>query len=201
MSDRREVVAHMSETWEFVDNENLISESDIPCWSGDDGDADAEQAAWLRGLPDEVRADYLAGAWTGAGESQAAGFLHDDHEPSARGFAAGGACDTMPPGPDLARMVAGTISRGYAELGESELIGVLCGWQRLISWAQAGQAAAVTGLTERRKQQSAELDRPNLIGHLDDEIAAALHLTGRSAERLLSTAAGLARLGEVQAAL
>jgi hypothetical protein len=191
----------MSEIWEFVDNENLISESDIPCWSGDDGDADAEQAAWLRGLPDEVRADYLAGAWTGAGESEAAGFLHDDHEPSARGFAAGGACDTMPPGPDLARMVAATIAYGYAELGESELIGVLCGWQRLISWAQAGQAAAITGLTERRKQQSAELDRPNLIGHLDDELAAALHLTGRSAERLLSTAAGLARLGEVQAAL
>jgi len=127
----------MSEIWEFEDNEDLISESDVLCWS-DDG-AEAEQAAWLRGLPDEVRADYLTGAWTGTGESEAAGFLHDDHEPSARGFAAGGGCDTMPPGPDLARMVVATISHGYTELGESELIGVLCGWQRLTPGLRLGR--------------------------------------------------------------
>jgi hypothetical protein len=53
----------MSEAWEFEDNENLIAESDILCWSHDD--AEAEQAAWLRGPPDEVLADLAGapGAW------------------------------------------------------------------------------------------------------------------------------------------
>src|SRR5215472_11127074 len=190
--DREDLIA-----WESENDEISASDSDGLC-SPDDED---EEAAWVRGLPADVRADYLAGAWTGAGESEAAGFLHHDHEPSARGFAAGGACDTMPPDPDLARVVTTTISAGYTDLGESELIGVLCAWQRLISWGQAGQAGALSALTERRKRQSAELDRPSLFEHLDDEVAAALRLTSRSADRLLTIAAGLARLDEVRAAL
>jgi len=107
----------------------------------------------------------------------------------------------MEPGPFLAKMITAATSDGHADLGESELIGVLCGWQRLISWAQAEQAVALSALTERRKDQSVELDRPDLVEHLDDEVAAALRLTGRSADRLLSAAAGLARLGDVRAAL
>lgn len=182
-------------------DENMIPERDVSSWSDEDVDGEAEHAAWLRSLPDDIRADYLAGPWTGAGESEAAGFLHHADGPSARGFAGGGACDTMEPGLDLARMVAMTIAGGYAKLGESELIGVLCAWQRLISWAQAGQADALTALTERRKQQSAELERPNLFEHLDDEVAAALRLTCHSADRVLSIAAGLTRLSAVHAAL
>jgi hypothetical protein len=136
--------------WASEYDEDVSSDSDALC-SPDDED----EAAWLRSLPDDVRADYLAGPWTGEGESEAAGFLHHDREPSGRGFASGGGCDTMPPGPDLARLVDMTIFGGYTKLGESELIGVLCAWQRLISWAQAGQADALTALTQRRKQQSA----------------------------------------------
>ena len=190
--DREDLIA-----WESEHDEISTSDS-IGLYPPDDED---EEAAWVRGLPADVRADYLAGAWTGAGESEAAGFLHHDHEPSARGFAAGGACDTMAPDPALARVVTTTISGGYTDLGESELIGVLCAWQRLISWGQAGQAGALSALTERRKRQSAELDRPSLFEHLDDEVAAALRLTSRSADRLLTIAAGLARLDEVRAAL
>jgi hypothetical protein len=191
--DREDLLA-----WQHEDDDDLNPDGDVPWSSEDDEDDEAE---WLRGLPDDVRADYLAGAWTGAGESEAAGFLHHADAPSARGFAGGGACDTMEPGPDLARMVDVTVASGYAKLGESELVGVLCAWQRLISWAQAGQADALIALTERRKRQSAELERPNLFEHLDDEVAAALRLTGLSADRLLSTAAGLARLSDVHGAL
>ena len=90
---------------------------------------------------------------------------------------------------------------GRAQLGESQLIGVLCAWQRLISWAQAGQAATVTTLARRRDAQARELDRPALSEHVSDEMAAALRLTGRSASRLLDTAAGLQRLPGVLAAL
>jgi hypothetical protein len=208
----------MSEQWPDFDETMVVWETaqdraDLLVWeSEDDGDPEDgaacageddedDEAAWLRGLPDDVRADYLAGPWTGAGESEAAGFLHHADGPSGRGFAGGGACDTMEPGPDLARMVDVTIAGGYSKLGESELIGILCAWQRLISWAQAGQAHALIALTERRKHQSVVLERPNLLEHLDDEVAAALHLTCHSADRVLSLAAGLARLSDVHAAL
>jgi hypothetical protein len=163
--------------------------------------ADDDEDLWLAGLPNEVRAEYLAGPWTGEGEAEAAGFLHHVPGPSGRGFASGGALDTLDPGPWLAKAVTTATADGHGELGESELIGVLCGWQRLISWAQAGQAVALTELTGRRGLQSAELRRPDLAEHLDDEVAAALTLTGRSAGRLLSAAAGLARLAAVRAAL
>jgi hypothetical protein len=208
----------MSDDWESDFDESLIpwetaeDRADLIRWqseydddeSSDSGPPDDDdEAAWLRGLPDDVRADYLAGTWIDAGESQAgpAGFPHHADGPSARGFAAGGAYDAMAPGPDLAQMVAMTIAGGYADLGESELTGVLCAWQRLISWAQAGQAGALTALTDRRKLQSFERDRPSLFEHLDDEVAAALHLTCYSADRVLSIAAGLARLCDVHAAL
>ncbi|HSR84581.1 MAG TPA: hypothetical protein VLM11_10425 [Streptosporangiaceae bacterium] len=120
-------------------DENQIPESDVIWGTDDDED---EEAAWLRGLPDEVCKDYLAGAWTGIGGSEAAGFLHHDQEPSGRGFAAGGACDTMPPDPGLARLVIAITAGGYAKLGESELIGVLCAWQRTppLSAASFGRA-------------------------------------------------------------
>src|SRR5580704_4819184 len=121
------------------------------CWPagdwpepGDDGDPDAgpdDYQAWLAGLPAEVRADFLAGAWTGAGEQIPAGFLHHLRAgPAGTGFAAGGVLDTLPPGPWLADALTtatATDGGGHGQLGESELIGVLCGWRRIASWAAA----------------------------------------------------------------
>ncbi|HUB40533.1 MAG TPA: hypothetical protein VMA72_16930 [Streptosporangiaceae bacterium] len=113
---------------------------DVPWWLSNEyfGSDEAEQAAWLRGLPadvaaawrDEPRSDDLPGA----------GFTHHDAGVGLRpeaGFAAGGVLDAAAPGPVLAAAVAAAATRGSG-LGESELIGVLCGWQRLASWAQAG---------------------------------------------------------------
>jgi len=73
---------------------------------------------------------------------------------------------------------------------------VLCGWQRLVAWAQAGQAACLNELVQRRKAESVELNRPALAGHVGDEAAAALALTSRAAGRLLQVSLGLARLPE-----
>jgi hypothetical protein len=176
---------------------------DVPWWLTDDyfGSDEAEQAAWVRGLPpdiaaawrDEPRSDDLPGA----------GFTHRDETLGPRpeaAFAAGGVLDAALPGPVLA---AGLEAAGGRDgrLGESELIGVLCGWQRLVSWAQAGQAACVNVLVQRRNDQSVELRRPALAGHVDDEVAAALALTGQAAARLLAVSGGLDRLPCVLTAL
>jgi len=178
--------------------------SETPWWLTDEfyGSDAVEQAAWLAGLPEDIRAAYENGPWDGTGEVFAAGFLHHDpgDGPAGPGFIAEGWADTALPGPALAAAAADASTRP-AELGESELIGLLCGWQRLASWAQAGQVACLNTLVQRRKEQSVELNRPSLAAHVDDEAAAALALTGRAASRMLDISAGLARLPEVDAAL
>ncbi len=121
--------------------------------------------------------------------------------PSGAGFASGGILDAMIPGPPLADALAAATADGHAQLGESELIGVLCAWRRISAWAAAGEAAAVVTLARRRAAQSREPRRSDLAEHVTDEIAAALTLTGRSADRLLSVGSGLARLADVLAAL
>ncbi|HKD88556.1 MAG TPA: hypothetical protein VKB62_08510 [Streptosporangiaceae bacterium] len=179
--------------------------SETPWWLTDEfygSDAD-EHAAWLAGLPADVRAAYDNGPWDGTGEVFAAGFLHHDSGgdgPAGPGFIAGGWADTALPGPGLAAAAADAGTR-RAQLGESELIGLLCGWQRLAAWAQAGQVDCLNTLIQRRKEQSVELNRPSLAAHVDDEVAAALALTGRAAIRLLDVSAGLARLPQVAATL
>jgi hypothetical protein len=176
---------------------------DVPWWLADEffGSDEAEQAAWLRGLPadvaaawrDEPRSDDLPGA----------GFTHRDPATGLRpeaAFAAGGVLDAALPGPALAAALHAAAARGSG-LGESELIGVLCAWQRLASWAQAGLAGCLNVLVQRRKDQSVQLRRPDLAGHVDDEVAAALALTAQAAARVLSVSGGLARLPCVLTAL
>ncbi len=170
-------------------------------WGDPESDPDDEQA-WLAGLPADVRDELLAGAWTGDGEAIPAGFLHHLRAgPGGAGFAAGGALDRLAPGPWLADAVAAAAADGHGQLGESELIGVLCGWRRLASWAAAGEAAAVLALAGRRAAQSQDIGTERLSEHVGDELAAALTLTGRSAGRLLSLSRGLGRLPAVHAAL
>jgi hypothetical protein len=178
--------------------------SETPWWLTDEfyGSDEAEQASWLATLPADIRAAYENGPWDGTGEVFAAGFLHHDpgSGPAGPGFAAGGLFDTARPGPALAAAAADASER-RTELGESELIGLLCGWQRLAAWAHSGQADCLNTLIQRRKEQSVALGRPSLAAHVDDEAAAALALTGRAASRLLDVCVGLARLPEVGAAL
>jgi hypothetical protein len=175
-----------------------------PWWLSDEflGTPEQEHAAWLAGLPADIRADYLDGPYTGAGEAFGPGFTHhDDGGPSGAGFAAGGALDQMPPGPWLAQALADATQPGYKELNDSEQIGVLCGWQRQSAWAQAGLAAAAVAVARRRDIQAAQKHNRHLAEHVPDELAAALALTSLSAGRLLAVAAGLDRLPPVAAAL
>jgi hypothetical protein len=187
---------------EITDEE--VPDLEMPWWLTDEfyGTDEAEYASWLRTLPEDIRSDYLIGPWTGAGESMAAGFLHHDHDGRrGEGFASGGYFDLLAPGLELAAATASNADRGHDQLGESELVGVLCAWQRLVSWAQAGQVAAAMALMDRRNTQSRELDNKHLAEHLPDELAAALRLTGVGAERLLCLTAGLKRLPAVLEAL
>ena len=178
-----------------------------PEWEADDWlDSDPasdpdDTAAWLRGLPADVREDLLAGPYTGAGEAIPVGYTHRDGGRPGVGFAAGGLLDGLEPSAWLARALGETTAAGERELGESELIGVLCGWRRMQSWAAAGEAAAVRELVRRRDEQALASGSENAAEHVDDEIAAALTLTGRSAGRLLSVAVQLGRLPAVSEAM
>ena len=178
-----------------------------PEWEADDWlDSDPasdpdDTAAWLRGLPADVREDLLAGPYTGAGEAIPVGYTHRDGGLPGVGFAAGGLLDRLEPSAWLARALGETTAAGERELGESELIGVLCGWRRMQSWAAAGEAAAVRELVRRRDEQALASGSKHAAEHVDDELAAALTLTGRSAGRLLSVAVQLGRLPAVSEAM
>jgi hypothetical protein len=188
----------------------LFEDVELPWWLLEEfcGTEEAEQASWLAGLPEDVREEYERGPYTGEGEAIPPGFSHhDEGGGQGCGFAAGGANDTALPGPALAsalQAAAGVPLTGggrHGELGESELIGVLCGWRRLTSWAQAGEAAAAHALVRRRADQARDPRKRYLREHCGDEVAAALRLSGGQADRLLEIAAGLARIPEVHAAL
>jgi hypothetical protein len=188
----------------------LVDEDLVPWWLTDEfwpGD-EAEYEAWLAGMPADVREAYEDGPYTGEGEAIPPGFTHhDDDGRYGCGFAAGGANDTQLPGPALAQallVAVGIPLTGggrHGELGESELIGVLCGWRKLTSWAQAGEAAAAHALSLRRLEQSRKPGMRDLAEHCGDEVAAALRLSAGQADRVLEVAAGLARIPEVHAAL
>jgi len=172
----------------------------------DFADEDAEMAAcWAEWVPGDAPGDparFPAGL-TGEDEAFAAGSLPQDwYDGGSRGagFACGAALDAMEAGPVLALLTASATSPGaggHAALGESELIGALCAWRRIVSWAAAGQAAAITTLARRRAAQGREGQNRHQSEHVAEEVAAALTLTGRAAEGLLADAAGLARLPEV----
>lgn len=191
--------AASSQEWS---DDDWVDQGWIP---GEDGDPEtdpADDAAWLSSLPADIRAEFLAGAWTGDGETIPAGFLHHLRTgPRGVGFAAGGVLDAMAPGPWLGDAITTAAADGNDKLGESELIGVLCAWRRMSSWAAAGEAAAVMEFVRRRRAQSQEPGSSHLAEHINDELAAALTLTGRSADRLISMAYGFARLEEVHGAL
>lgn len=109
------------------------------------------------------------------------------------GFAAGGVADAVPPGPVLAGFAADAWAAGLGRLSDDELIGVMRAARRLASWAAAMELAAIGDLWRRRVAEE-EAGDANAVRHADDEIAAALTLTGRAADRVLDLAIALRRL-------
>ena len=134
-----------------------------------------------------------------------AGFLPRDPVPGQQGragsgFTSGHAFDTSAPGPSLAGALdaatAGT--GGYQNLDDDELIGVLAGWQKTEGWAAAGRLAAVAELAARRpalRRKEAATRGGTPAGwnkFCADEVAVALALSRRSAERMVPLAHDLA---------
>jgi hypothetical protein len=159
------------------------------------GPESSRALSWLVELTAGVRKIRPVEA-SAAPEVLAAGFTHRVRGAVGSGFAGGGMLDRLAPGPDLADFTAQAWTDGLAGLSDDELIGVLCAWRRQGSWAMAGELAAVSELARRRPAPGLNQD-----GHLDEEIAVALTLTGRAASRLTGLAAGLARLPGTAAAL
>jgi hypothetical protein len=157
--------------------------------------------AWLADLPSPLRDPYLRPVGpTAVPEVLAAGFW-DRAETCGAGFASGGPLDQLAPGPVLAGFTAEAWSEGLGQLSDDELVGVLRAARRMCSWQAALELAAVTELDDRRVAQAARSGDPRASAHTAEELAAALILTGRSADTLLDLAAALARLAGVRAAL
>jgi hypothetical protein len=137
----------------------------------------------------------------------AAGVIQPDEaeHPAPVGFGDGAEYDLLAPGPRLAQLAADAAGpgQGCAALDDEELVGVMCAWQRLAAWAQAGIAAAVSELAVRRAAAARDRgDTRDLDTHVRDEVAAALTLTGLSAIRLLDASSAVTRrLPDVHAAL
>jgi hypothetical protein len=163
--------------------------------------------AWLTGLPTPLLEDQLQDERSSLARLRviAAGFLPRERTASTggtgSGFGPGEVLDIMAAGPVLASLVADTSSRGLSQLADDELVGVLTAWRRVASWATAGELAAVAELTGRRREQVGDGASPDLVRYLPDELATALTLTLRSANRLLDVATGLARLPRTRDAL
>jgi Domain of unknown function (DUF222) len=145
---------------------------------------DAELADWAPadpGLPQAGAREVLkAGRW-------------DRARGDGGGFAAGGVADHLPPGSVLAGFAGDACAAGLGRLSDDELIGVMRAARRLTSWAAAMELAAIGDLWRRRvtEEQAGDIDA---ACHADDEIAAALTLTGLAADRALDLAIALRRL-------
>jgi len=105
----------------------------------------------------------------------------------------------MAPGGALAGLAEGTVAAGLGRLSDDELVGMLGAERRLEARHAAIGLAAVAELDRRRSAGHPDSSREG--EHVSEELAAALVLTGRSADCLLGLARGLARLPGVLAVL
>jgi hypothetical protein len=130
-----------------------------------------------------------------------AGFTRDLPSDPPVGFAGGGALDSLEPGRALTGFVVEAFEAGLGKLSDDELIGVLLGTRRLSSWQAALELTAVIELDARRRRQAARPGSSRASEHVSEELAAALVLTGRSADSLLGLSRELDRLYMVLASL
>src|SRR6266496_2886625 len=108
-----------------------------------------------------------------------------------------------PDGPEAlaAGFTHDAIDAGLSALSDDELVGVLGAARRLASRAAGIELAAVAGLAARRAAAARVMGDWRQHEHVADEIAAALRLTCRAADKLLDLATGVTRLPAVTAAL
>jgi hypothetical protein len=168
-----------------------------PPFGGPPVDLSADDAdEWLAGLSVDELSELL-----GVSDDVDAGVAGLDVRPEPGGFAADGSIDAMPPGPVLAALAQDAYDGGLRGLPDDELVGVLCAARRLASRQAAIEFAAVSELDARRQRAAGRPGWSRVSEHVSAELAAALTLTGRSADALLGLSRGLARFPAVRAAL
>jgi hypothetical protein len=196
-----------------LDRRHLDPADDDPVWAGPDGDdlawagpagegPDGGPGAGLfGGVPDDDPCgggpDGEEGDLDGYAEPGGpsfpgligAGFIHRYPAGGATGFRAGGPLDAMLPGADLAWHLAAARQRGLGALSDDELCGLIAASRRAESWQAELGLAAVSELDARRAGPDGREGE-----HVDDELAALLTLTGRSAQAQLELARQLDRL-------
>jgi hypothetical protein len=128
-------------------------------------------------------------------------FSGKNEVPIGAGFAAGAWLDQLVPGPVLSSFSQDTLDSGLGSLEDDELVGVLKASRRLASWQAAVEFWAVGELDARRLRESGRPGWSRISEFVSSELAAALTLTGRSADTLLCLSRDLARLPMVLRAL
>jgi len=150
---------------------------------------------WDLMTPAEQQAVLDAPLTNAVPETFGAGFTHRDGGPGL-GFAAGGTLDRMAPGRMLTAVTERAWEEGLGRLSDDELVGVMAAARRGASRQAALELATINELAARRAGPDG---RP--CEHVEEEVAAALTLTGRAAGRQVAVADGLARLPGVGRAL
>ncbi|HEX6933796.1 MAG TPA: hypothetical protein VF162_16755, partial [Streptosporangiaceae bacterium] len=116
-------------------------------------------------------------------------------------FTDGGPLEALPPGGTLAGLSGHAFGDGLGALSDDALVGLLHAARRLSAWQSGIELAAVAELDHRRVRDSGRPGWSRVSEHVAAELAAALVLTGRSADALLTLARDLARLPAVLRAL
>jgi outer membrane lipoprotein SlyB len=168
--------------------------AELADWEPEDPEAEPPDLAMLEpeASASEAERHKPAGAERGNTESLKAG-PWDQPRGNGGWFVSGGVADDLFPGPRLAGFIADAKAIGLGRLTDDELIGMMRAARRLASWSAAMELAAAGDLWRRRWIE----ERAGATGaacHADDEIAAALTLTGRAADQVLSLAVALRRL-------
>jgi hypothetical protein len=133
------------------------------------------------------------GAPRGGGPGGAEGRAPGPGTRRGRRFRCRGRARCRAPRARAGRFASDAWAAGLDRLTDDELIGVMRAARRLSSWAAAMELACVADLWRRRTAEEDAGDT-GAARHADDEIAAALTLTGRAADRVLDLAIALRRL-------
>jgi Domain of unknown function (DUF222) len=149
---------------------------------------------------DEPDGPDVAEFWPGDDEASE-GWPADVPAGLAAGLAEGGPLDGMGPGGALAGISQHALDDGLAGLDDDALVGLIRGSLRVSAWQAGVELTAIAELDRRRLAQSGRPGWSRVSEHISAELAAALVLTGRSADSLLGFARDLGRLPAVLRAL
>ncbi|MDR2986680.1 MAG: hypothetical protein LBV34_17760, partial [Nocardiopsaceae bacterium] len=117
------------------------------------------------------------------------------------GFGHAGPLDQLAPGGALAGCAGHAVDDGLGTISDDALIGLLRASRRVAAWQSGVELAAVAELDRRRLRESGRPGWSRVSETIAAELAAALVVTGRSADSLLGLARDLARLPAVLQAL